>query len=144
MCAEAKSYIHFLISEQKRKSTTLGQHSFQVLPKKSRNDVNTQLKKEREKEVEQGLKQRIFACVNNGGHADQFVMDPNFREIIDYTIKNATYLTNYKHLGVRGYVSIQCISFKAFLDFVSGLINEIRQWYIDNTVSFEVETTHIC
>lgn len=91
--------------------------------------------KAREREAQEELHNRIFTCVNNGGHADAVVTDPNFREIIDFAIKRASDLKNYEHLGLRKYVGLQCLNFKQFIDSVTDLIDECRQWFIKHTVS---------
>ena len=76
----------------------------------------------------------VFKFVNNKGHARSTVQHPNFRKMIDYAIKHAKDLQGYKHMGERKYISIQCASFEELVKFVSGLVKECRQWYIQNTV----------
>ena len=75
-----------------------------------------------------------FKFINNGGHADEVISDPNFRSMIDFAINNANLLQGFQHMGHRKYIAIQCSSFQEFTDKVEGYVNEIRQWYIKKTV----------
>ena len=53
-----------------------------------------------------------FKFINNGGHADEVISDPNCRSMIDFAIHNANLLQGFQHMGHHKYIAIQCSSFK--------------------------------
>ena len=82
------------------------------------------------------LQQLQFKFINNGGHADSVVTDPNFRNMIDFAILNAKDLKgSLTHMGRRKFVTIQCSSFNDFTSHVSSLVAKAREWYIKETGS---------
>ena len=53
------------------------------------------------------LHYKIVKFITNGGHPQRVVENPNFCDIIDFTIENSHSRWDYKHLGVYGFISIQ-------------------------------------
>ena len=81
------------------------------------------------------LHQLEFKFINNGGHPDEVMNDPNFRAMIEFSIENANILRSFKHMGNRKFISIQCATFQEFVDKVTTKLDEIRKWYTNKTVS---------
>lgn len=75
----------------------------------------------------------IARFVNNKALADSVVVDPHFREMIDFSINHGHLLGDYKHMGRTRFVSIQCKNWLDFNEKVSNLIKEICQFYIEAT-----------
>ena len=81
-----------------------------------------------------GLHKLVFKFINNRNFPQLTCEYQEFREIIDYCIKNAGQLKDHKHMGKRRFVSVQCATFADFLGLVESEIIEIREYYIEQTV----------
>jgi hypothetical protein len=79
------------------------------------------------------MKRKIVKFMNNKALPDNTVSDPNFRDMIDFAINNAHNLGGFQHMGVRGFISIQCSNFTEFVDKVTGLISDTRDWWVKRT-----------
>lgn len=77
----------------------------------------------------------LFQFVNNAGLPDVTVTNEDLRNLISFSIENASLLKNYHHLGIFKFVSIRLSTFAEFTKFVTDLVSRIRKWYKDNTVS---------
>eukprot|EP00984_Skeletonema_dohrnii_P009246 scaffold3526_cov72-Skeletonema_dohrnii-CCMP3373.AAC.2 len=100
----------------------------------AKSDQSFNQKKESHKaRVREQADHLIHEFVNSGGHPDRTTQDPNFREVVDFIIKNAKDLENYEHMGSRKFVSIEDAKFSAFVDDVKSLVSEVRQWYLKET-----------
>ena len=83
-----------------------------------------------------GLQKREFKFINNGGHPDRVVTDPNFRDMIDFAINNAKDLKNsWRHMNVRKFTAIQFSTYEEFTEKVKKLVSNVREWYIKETLS---------
>ena len=88
------------------------------------------------KEASKELRHLTFKFVSHGGHADCTAVDPRLRKLMDHCIENADLLKGHQHLGYRGYIKARDNEFGKFISKASGLVKEVRQWYIKNTVRF--------
>jgi hypothetical protein len=77
----------------------------------------------------------LFRFVNNAGLPDVTVTNEDLRNLLSYSIENASLLKNYHHLGRFKFVSIHLNTFEEFKKFVTDLVSRIQKWYKDNTVS---------
>lgn len=88
-----------------------------------------------EKQAEETVHKLIFQFVNNAGLSDRTATNQDLRNLILFTINNASLLKNYRHLGKFKFVSIRLNTFNEFKKFVTDLVAKIRKWYRENTVS---------
>jgi len=86
-------------------------------------------------EAENKLQHLIFTFVNNGGLPTSVINDSNFHNMIDFVKEKAGDLRDYKHMGNRKFISIQCNSFAELLSVVQKKVENIREWYKKHTVS---------
>ena len=124
--------------EQKRKSSSaasgappkkMKQAPLPIFPQNNRRAGTTE---ERKAAVSQ-FEVKICRFVNGKALADNVVEDPNFRDMIDFSIKHAHLLSDYKHMGRHRYLSIQCKNWTEFNEKVSKLIKDAREYYVNAT-----------
>ena len=56
--------------------------------------------------------------------------------MIQFAITNARDLKSYRHMGKYKFAAIRLGTYNDFVQDVTALVDRIRKWYIDNTVSF--------
>ena len=78
------------------------------------------------KEHTDGLYALIFKMVNNHALQQNLVQDPNFRVVIDWTIKCAHNLQGNEHVGLRKLVTTRCNTFDDFTFKVLDLVSKCR------------------
>jgi len=68
--------------------------------------------------------QRMHEFVNNGGHADTVVQDPDFRAMVDYLIEHGQDLKEgkFKPMGYQKYVNIEKDKFDELINQVTSLV----------------------
>ena len=103
--------------------------------KKAKPAPSTASKKEQRKEKEDGLDLLLFKFLNDRALPDSVAQDQKLRDIIDYCIENAADLSEYTHMGKRKYAAIRCSAFSEFKEHVTGILNDIRKYYDEMTVS---------
>eukprot|EP00986_Skeletonema_menzelii_P010506 scaffold5115_cov146-Skeletonema_menzelii.AAC.6 len=95
-----------------------------------RTDTQSKKLKKHQQSCSAKLNSTIQEYVNNSGLPDSTVENPRFRKVIETAIELAPDLKNHKHMGRMKLVDIQQEKFDNFIDMVTKLVSEVRDWYI--------------